>query len=110
MFLVNASAMNVFLESLQCPKTICLRPASALLPVCGNASTTPSYIRCDDMAGPMLSVENLTLCGTINGQLFKDMGEVWVGLFLRNASLAGTIPSELVQLPNLRYLLEFRQA
>jgi hypothetical protein len=107
MFLVNPAAMNVFLEALQCPLTICQRPASlpAVLPVCGNSSTTPSYIRCDNAAGPMLSVENLNLSGTINGQHFNDMGDVWVGLFLRNNSLTGTIPSELVQLSNLRFLL-----
>lgn len=101
MFTINSSATLAFLDALQCPTSFCNMPANATT-VCG-LSTYP-FILCDNEAGPILSIENLTLSGTINGPLFASMGNVWVGLVLVNASLTGTIPSEILQLPSLRFL------
>jgi len=108
MFFVSSTAVGDFLQALQCPKTTCPPlqnsfEASDRVDVCGNASSYP-FIRCDNAAGPMLSIENVSLNGAINGSLFAAMGDVWVGVFLVNTSLSGTIPSELVQQKNLHFL------
>jgi hypothetical protein len=98
----NVTAIQGFLNSLQCPKSICPPIASFSIVLC--ESPLP-YINCDNPAGAMLSIENIKLSGTINGQFFKNMGGGWVGLSLKNNSLSGTIPRELIQLPNLRFVL-----
>jgi len=104
MFSINSSATRAFLDALQCPKTVCASLGSdGTTSVCGTAAKL-QFIRCDDPAGPMLSIENVSLSGTIDGPLFAAMGNVWVGLFLANRSLSGSIPSELVHSTNLRYL------
>lgn len=64
----------------------------AITSVCGNAAKL-RFIHCDDPAGPMLSIENVLLNGTINGPLFAAMGDVWV--VQRNNRLSSTLPAAL---------------
>jgi hypothetical protein len=104
MFAIDSSSTRAFVDALQCPISVCAPlPANTTL-VCGPAVANFAFILCDNPTGPILSIENVPLSGTINGPLFASMGDVWVGLLLVNTSLTGTIPSELVQLPNLRFL------
>lgn len=102
-FPINNSATQAFLDALQCPTSFCVRlPPSPTTSVCGPGASL-AFVYCDSI-GPSLWIENIALSGTINGPLFKAMGSIWTGLLLINASLSGTIPSELVRLPDLRFL------
>jgi hypothetical protein len=106
MFAINATVAQPFLDALQCQSQPCRFDEGEIVSLC-NTNNIPRFwfVRCDDPAGPVLSIENVTLKGTINGTLFKAMGDVWVGLNLINTSLSGTIPPELFQSTNLLYLL-----
>jgi hypothetical protein len=106
MFAINATAAQPFLDALQCQSQPCRFDESEIVSLCNTNNIARFwFVRCDDPAGPVLSIENVTLKGTINGTLFKAMGDVWVGLNLINTSLSGTIPPELFQSTNLLYLL-----
>jgi hypothetical protein len=99
---VSTPALEVFLNELGYPIRMFANLPTLTTVACGSVAYP--FIRCNESAKPILSIENLPLSGTINGQLFKDMGNVWAGLNLVNTSLSGTIPSELFQSPVLSFL------
>lgn len=103
-FPINFTAVVAFMTALDCPKFL-YGDNQTLPSICGAANNLSyPFVRCDNLAGPMFAIENVPLPGTLSGPLFSAMGDVWIGLFLKNASLTGTLPSELARLTNLRFL------
>lgn len=79
-------------------------PPDDLHQVCKTAMTRqPLFVKCNG-PDPTLLLQNTMLAGTIDGQLFKAMGDFWSGLVIVNASLSGTIPSELLQFSSIKHL------